>query len=84
MTEQVQLELIRAVPPILAATFSFCGTLAILWVGAQVKGVHKLVNSVLASDRETALKVSEDKAVAAHAKGMKEEKDKHGVNSPLQ
>ena len=78
MTEQVQLELIRSVPLVLAAVFSFAGTLATLWVGQKVKGVHKDLNSRLTEFKLDAEKAAEVKALAAHAAGMKEERDRHG------
>jgi len=83
MTEQVQLELIRSVPLILTAVFSFSGTLVTLWVGQKVKGVHKDLNSRLTEFKLDAEKAAAAEAKAAHAAGMKEEADKHGVNGPL-
>lgn len=75
MTEQVQLELIRSVPLIVTAVFSFAATVITLWVGQKVKDVHKQLNGLLHEDRAIALKVSDEKAVAAHAAGVKEEQD---------
>lgn len=78
MTEQVHIELIRAVPLILAAVFSFAASTLTIWVGYKVKGVHKDLNSRLTEFKQDAEKAAEAKAVAAHAAGAKEERDKHG------
>lgn len=84
MTEQVQLELVRQLPVILAAVFSFVASVLTVLLGRSLKKVKTQLNSVLHEDRAIAQAVSDDKAVAAHAAGVKEEQEKHGQKTPLQ